>query len=788
MTPARFAAVALRVACVLRDPLVDHWAAELAASMICPPGYERPTGARLQSAVERQGLPALPTSPGDLLVSEREHILPHVEAALGLRHPLEAIVEQATPSLVAAVDYVASFRGPGAGDRIAADRDATWSLFTEADRRLEPVQRRLYDLFVEFAEPTTAARAPFPRLALVAALIKAGGWPDAEYVVCRVAGFPAINNYCDSGLFRTVEEPQKVRPGEMSNGPHNDGVEGQLVRDFRVAQHDPAKMRALELITRKTRDEVSPPPGSEDPPTAFGPYTREEVVELFGEEPRALHRFAIEQGYDEDGVTIKWRVCDNAKASHTNEMLGVHETISCEDASFPILVAALFARAFGDCPEPLHHATDDIGKAYRRLMCAHPEYSVVAIWDTDIEGVAYYTMYGHNFGLKSAVLSFNRHSQLLSWVARAWFGVPNAAYFDDVDTTEPLYCGKSGKAAIHRLGQLMLTPFSSKKDKAFSPARAFLGVVSDLRGAVQGWAEMRPKPERVEKIVHTCERVCEVGVLPSGLCASLCGKVEYTANSAAFGRVGRAPLAVLREWQHGEGRRSGARISDAVREALQFFVQLLPLLPARRFFFGRKRRRLPPIILYTDAMYDPAKTPAGMVGVVIYDPVDQGRRPEERESKWRYATAGVPPELIAKFRPREQYVGQLEVLAGVAAYTSRPAQFAGRDVIHFIDNTGALVGLAKGYSRDVDSARLISVFHTMNAAVRANVWFEYVPSAANIADLPSRDDLELLHSERFKAEPFPIVWPDVGAWEGKLVELFQKYVGLFGKRKSKRKR
>ena len=86
------------------------------------------------------------------------------------------------------------------------------------------------------------------------------------------------------------------------------------------------------------------------------------------------------------------------------------------------------------------------------------------------------------------MLSFNRHSQLLSWVARAWFGVPNAAYFDDVDTTEPLYCGRSGKAAIHRLGELLLTPFSSKKDKAFSPARAFLGVVSDLRGAVQGWA------------------------------------------------------------------------------------------------------------------------------------------------------------------------------------------------------------------------------------------------------------------------------------------------------------
>ena len=121
--------------------------------------------------------------------------------------------------------------------------------------------------------------------------------------------------------------------------------------------------------------------------------------------------------------------------------------------------------------------------------------------------------------------------------------------------------------------------------------------------------------------MRTCEAVSAAGELPSGLCASLCGKVEYTASSAAFGRVGRAPLAVLREWQHGQGRKRGRPISEAVREALAFFVQILPSLPPRKFFFRRRKR--PPIILYTDAMYDPGKSPAGMVGVVVFDPEDQ---------------------------------------------------------------------------------------------------------------------------------------------------------------------
>ena len=115
-------------------------------------------------------------------------------------------------------------------------------------------------------------------------------------------------------------------------------------------------------------------------------------------------------------------------------------------------------------------------------------------------------------------------------------------------------------------------------------------------------------------------------------------------------------------WQHRKGpRKDDDPIPDWVADAIQFFIQILPVLPGRKFFFGKKKIRRRPIVLYTDAMYDPNKTPAGMVGIVIYDP-------EDLASKWRYASAAVPQELIDKFRKRKQYVGQLEVLAAVAAF------------------------------------------------------------------------------------------------------------------------
>ena len=56
---------------------------------------------------------------------------------------------------------------------------------------------------------------------------------------------------------------------------------------------------------------------------------------------------------------------------------------------------------------------------------------------------------------------------------------------------------------------------------------------------------------------------------------------------------------------------------------------------------------------------------------------------------------------MALFAHRKQQVGQLEVLGGVALYSTHRARSSsvahGRDVIHFIDNIGALFGLSKGH-------------------------------------------------------------------------------------------
>ena len=87
-------------------------------------------------------------------------------------------------------------------------------------------------------------------------------------------------------------------------------------------------------------------------------------------------------------------------------------------------------------------------------------------------------------------------------------------------------------------------------------------------------------------------------------------------------------------------------------------------------------------------------------------------------------------------------IGQLELLASASVYVSfARGAFDDQDVLHFIDNSSALYGMVKGYSRVPDSLAIIRAFHAANLALRANVWFNYVASKANVADLPSRGAL-----------------------------------------------
>ena len=64
--------------------------------------------------------------------------------------------------------------------------------------------------------------------------------------------------------------------------------------------------------------------------------------------------------------------------------------------------------------------------------------------------------------------------------------------------------------------------------------------------------------------------------------------------------------------------------------------------------------------------------------------------------------------------------------------------FCGRRALCFVDNTAALPAAVHGYANEPDMAAVINALHCYDAALQCDAWFEWVPSAANVADLPSR--------------------------------------------------
>ena len=99
----------------------------------------------------------------------------------------------------------------------------------------------------------------------------------------------------------------------------------------------------------------------------------------------------------------------------------------------------------------------------------------------------------------------------------------------------------------------------------------------------------------------------------------------------------------------------------------------------------------------------------------------------------------LPHAYYAHFSPNlKTYISQVELVAAIMPLYSRPDLFAGRRIIHFIDNTTALSALVNGYSGKPDLARLVNLFHVATIALGCEWWGEWVPSKANLADIPTR--------------------------------------------------
>ena len=139
------------------------------------------------------------------------------------------------------------------------------------------------------------------------------------------------------------------------------------------------------------------------------------------------------------------------------------------------------------------------------------------------------------------------------------------------------------------------------------------------------------------------------------------------------------------------------------------------------------------------------------LGFYVFDPVTHAEyysRLRLPEAYFRYLAPG-----------KRTYIAQGELIVAVALYYTLPDLVRDRAVMHFIDNTVALSAIVHGYASKPDLGAMVNALHEAMMDLRCYIWAEWVPSAANIADWPSRPDKE--HLVPATAVYFEMALPDL---------------------------
>ena len=678
----------------------------------------------------------------------------HMQQALQLPHPLAGFTAAEPPDLVNAAKHVASFIE--APQDLLNQRQHNRDTLDRIADLLRPLTTRLTSLM----SPSVRSVAGKVHLALLDALLHAIEWPDTSLISDFVMGFPIVGTCPPSSVpaFKKVSNTPATDISSLDHRGHN----AKVARSILAHKDDDGQSAKASALWAATIDE-------KQKGQCQGPYFSSTDLDRKFDGAgswRCMERFGVVQ--EKSDGSAKIRGCDNAASSRHNECTHLSETITCEKADFPLRMAALFADHLGTEAEwSMALGTDDIEAAYRRLPCATPQYSVVALLDPQSGRVAYFVVPGLCFGLTASVNQFNRFPEAMTAIARRLLGLVASHYVDDYATCEPTFTRCSAQTSLRLLHALVGIPLAPSKHVPMGSLTVFLGAVTDFtKFHTLREVTLRPKPGRVDKIC----RIIEAILLPetkisSALLSSLRGKLQFIF-SVAFYRIGKPALYAISRFQRSYSHPT--RAPGYLRNALEFVRAVLPSIPPRTVSMLRRNEalRAPPVIIWTDAMWTPSALHPAQVGYVAWIPSNS----TSGLGSFHYGSRILVPAELDQLEERGNQILPLELLAAACVYESIPSLITGTEVIHFIDNSTALSNAIKGSAKKDDCARIVCSMHLAIARAKITPWFAYVASKANIADLPSRGEKSGLLADlesavpSSRAEEHPTLFPVAKSW------------------------
>ena len=639
-----------------------------------------------------------------------------------------------------------------------------------------------------------------------------GGWPDTELPWCMLMGFPITGKIPSSGLFRLrwSSPPEKFDETEAAIWASNEEWNRKVVEDLSERGRSKSKSTQddIDTIVEMVEEEVR-----------LGLMERVGDIEAldarFGVgNARSIMRFIVKQG-------DKNRGCDDCNRSSHNQGTLLNETYIPVTADVSVDVAMAVCSWHEATAEnkavpvdklAIGMSKEDIKKAYRFAPNSEMRRAIVAIYHPrardskrsrkkaarkgkgDTGGVVFYAVRGLPFGLTSAVIQFNRIPQFTCMVARRYMSLWTAHYYDDFGNFSLESSGASSQAALVWIHDSFIRfALAAEKRVPWSQRAIFLGIRVDFSKVFRSQhlilSPTRSRCVKALAILDECKAKNHVG---RGVSSSLLGKVGFMSTSCCAW-IGRFFTLVLVNRIYRDTFFGWTPEFTAGRDFLGAFTALddwekLPL-PAKGeeawvppIHLARRVRvagmETPPVHLYTDAMFEGKGTPdspfiAGL-GAVIVCP---GLLPGEPEQRY-YVSAQCPNWLLQEFMgdglmgtlgssKKKRVICQLEGLAALSGIISFAHLIRNRRVSHFIDNTAVLSAVINGYSGKRDLMRLVSLLQLGVADLQSEMWFDYVCSRCNIADVPSRLTVfgrRMLEARGFKELAGGMIFPSRQVW------------------------
>ena len=590
-------------------------------------------------------------------------------------------------------------------------------------------------------------------------------------------GFSVLGVVEDTGLWRLKTPKQRaeaeptvtVQALRSSAEAYTLDLKRQLEMSYAsaVARGDAESLRLKQAAWDASMKEVAA--GTARGPLSFDEF-RSEFPLTGPKAARPMPCFAVEQGFP---VVEKIRQIVNGTSSGTNLTFMSPEVVGMMPWNYSAAVAHLIYSCHQErgerCPQ-LGGFRDDEITAYKQKPCADPEVNIAFVVQPSTGLVRAFPSSGLGFGLSGSVTGYCESSDMVAVVSCDLLCTNVKEFVDDFTGVESVLTRGpavkhaeglqrfpgSGQAAFHGIAGLLACQISMPKSSPFARISLSCGVVTDMtRTHVGGEVLVRIKPSSKEKAVLTIDQALVSGALSPYDAGRLHGRLAYVFG---LGKIGRGAMHPIIKREHSlDGQ---VCLSADIDAALRLLRRLLQLDIPDTVLFSTSRRDST-VAVFSDARWEP-RAPLlygfGAVAFVVFLPSDQVV----------FAWAEVPHEVFvsqAKLHERKTYICPLEEIALVAAYFNPALMsvFEHCDMNHFADNTAANGAAWKGYSPAVDLAVLSNAFHLQLLKLQTRVWIEWVPSAANIADDPTRDEFANL-GDVFGAEQIPFVFPPLLGW------------------------